>query len=194
MFVIHGKHGNQKFELALPSTTTISDLCVAIEKETQLPIHCQRVIYNGRALNSQKEDLLKDLQSMGLKTPAKILVLGKKADQEDENYQEMKKWENLCDSVSRELSGYHEDVQDMEKGYASDQLLKENLPKMEKKINCLAEELMRVLISLDGLTFTETQKESRAKRKSLIDRIHSLHDKCDRLTQSIQQLKIDHKI
>jgi len=195
MFVIHGKHGfNQKFELRLPSNTTVSELCVAIEKETQLPVRCQRIIYNGRALNNQSEDLSKDLQSAGLKTPARILVLGKKADEEDENYQVMKKWENLCDSVSNQLSGYHDDIQDMEKGYASDQLLKENLPKIEKKINCLAEELMRVLISLDGLTFTETQKESRAKRKTLIDRIHSIHEKCDQLTRSVQQLKMDHKV
>jgi len=35
---------------------------------------------------------------------------------------------------------------------------------MEKKINIIAEELMKVLISLDGLTFTETQKDARAKR------------------------------
>jgi len=194
MFVIHGKHGNQKFQLELPSTTTVSDLCIAIEKETKLPVHCQKVIYNGRALNCPNEDLRKDLQSVGLKSPAKILVIGKIADQEDENYQVMKKWENLCDSVSSQLSVYHDDIQDMEKGYASDQLLKENLPKFEKKINCLAEELMRVLISLDGLTFTETQKESRAKRKSLIDRIHSIHERCDQLSQSIQQLKTDHKI
>jgi len=116
MFVIHGKHGfNQKFELRLPSNTTVSELCVAIEKETQLPVRCQRIIYNGRALNNQSEDLSKDLQSAGLKTPARILVLGKKADEEDENYQVMKKWENLCDSVSNQLSGYHDDIQDMEK-------------------------------------------------------------------------------
>jgi len=87
-----------------------------------------------------------------------------------------------------------QDILLSQQGYASDQLLKENLPKIEKKINCLAEELMRVLISLDGLTFTETQKESRAKRKTLIDRIHSIHEKCDQLTRSVQQLKMDHKV
>jgi len=194
MFAIHGKHGSKKFELQLPSNSTVSDLCEAIEKETQLPVHCQRVVYNGRALNKQKVDLVKGLQTLGLKSPAKILVLGKRADEEDENHQMMKKWEDLCESVSKQLSSFHDEIQDMEKGFAPHQLLKENLPKIEKKINCLAEELMRVLISLDGLTFTETQKESRAKRKSLIGRIHSIHEKCDQLTQSVHQLKIDHKL
>ena len=64
---------------------------------------------------------------------------------------------------------------------------------MEKKINIIAEELMKVLMALDELTFTETQKEARAKRKCLVDRIHSLHKTCDQLTASVQQLLIEHK-
>lgn len=72
------------------------------------------------------------------------------------------------------------------KGYAPKQFVEENLPKLGKKINCLAEELMRILFSLDGLTFTETQKEARAKRKCIIDRIHVLHKKCDKLSASIK--------
>lgn len=78
-------------------------------------------------------------------------------------------------------------------GYAPKQLLDENLPKMERKINIVAEELMKVLISLDELSFTETQKEARAKRKCLVDRIHSLHRTCDHLSASVQQLLIEHK-
>ncbi len=60
---------------------------------------------------------------------------------------------------------------------------------MEKKINCLAEELMKVLISLDELSFTDTQKESRAKRKCMIDKIHTLHQQCDDLVVSVKELK-----
>ncbi len=67
--------------------------------------------------------------------------------------------------------------------------MQENLPKMAKQIHAISEELMKVLEALDGLTFTEAQKEARAKRKVLIDKIHSLHDKCDMMTQSVQQLK-----
>ena len=113
MTVVHV--GSKKFELQLPSNSTVSDLCEAIEKETQLPVHCQRVVYNGRALNKQKVDLVKGLQTLGLKSPAKILVLGKRADEEDENHQMMKKWEDLCESVSKQLSSFHDEIQDMEK-------------------------------------------------------------------------------
>ena len=63
------------------------------------------------------------------------------------------------------------------------------LPKIEKKINCLAEELMKVLISLDELMFTDTQKEARAKRKCMIDKIHLLHKKCDDLVVSVKELR-----
>jgi len=116
-------------------------------------------------------------------------VLGKKPDEEDENYKMMKKWEGSCDTAAGKLQAIHSDLQEMEKGFAPKQLLQENLPKMAKQIHAISEELMKVLEALDGLTFTEAQKEARAKRKVLIDKIHSLHDKCDMMTQSVQQLK-----
>ena len=107
--------GNQKFELQVPSTTTITELCASIEKETQIPVHCQRVIYNGRALNGPNEDLNKSIEILGLKSPAKILVLGKKPDEEDDNYKVMKKWEVMCDSASKQLTEFHKEIDDMEK-------------------------------------------------------------------------------
>lgn len=57
----------------------------------------------------------KDLRSLGLKSPAKVLVLGKKADEEDENYKLMKKWEVLCDSAARQLNGFEKDILEMER-------------------------------------------------------------------------------
>ena len=30
-------------------------MCHEIEKETEIPIHCQRVIHNGRSLNNSAE-------------------------------------------------------------------------------------------------------------------------------------------
>lgn len=93
----------------------MSDLCNEIEKETEIPVHCQRVIYNGRALNSQAEDMTKELSSFGLKSPAKILVLGKKPDEEDENYKLMKKWELSCDSITKQLSNHQNDIQEIER-------------------------------------------------------------------------------
>ena len=48
---------------------------------------------------------------------------------------------------------------------------------------------MKVLISLDELMFTDTQKEARAKRKCMIDKIHLLHKKCDDLVVSVKELR-----
>ena len=90
-------------------------MCTQIERETEIPVHCQRIIYNGRALNNQADDLQKDLRSLGLKSPAKVLVLGKKPDEEDENYKLMKKWEVSCDSVTRQLAGFEKDILEMER-------------------------------------------------------------------------------
>ena len=107
--------GNKKFELQLTLKASVSDLCTEIERETEIPIHCQRVIYNGRALNNQPEDMTKDLGSLGLKSPAKILVLGKKPDEEDENYKLMKKWEISTDSISKQLTCFEKDILEMER-------------------------------------------------------------------------------
>ena len=48
---------------------------------------------------------------------------------------------------------------------------------------------MKILISLDELTFKETQKEARAKRKCIIDKIHSLHQQCDEMILSVKELQ-----
>lgn len=93
----------------------MGELCAEIERETEIPVPCQRVIYNGRALNNQAEDMKKNLQSLGLKSPAKILVLGKKPDEEDENYKLMKKWELSCDAASNQLTNFQKDILEMER-------------------------------------------------------------------------------
>lgn len=112
MFLVSG---SKKFEFHLTYQTSVEDLCTEIERETDIPIDCQRVIYNGRALNNHPGDMKKDLKSLGLKSPAKILVLGKKPDEEDENYKLMKKWESSCDAVSIQLSNFQKDILEMER-------------------------------------------------------------------------------
>ena len=82
---------------------------------TELPVHFQRVIHNGRALNNTTDDMQKELKSFGLKSPVKILVVGKKPDEEDESYKMMKKWESSCDSSAQTLNTLQHDIEDMEK-------------------------------------------------------------------------------
>lgn len=110
--------GNKKFELHVTFQTSVGDLCAEIERETEIPVHCQRIIYNGRALNNHAEDMNKHLGTLGLKSPAKVLVLGKKADEEDENYKLMKKWEVSCDSLARQLNGFEKDILELERVFA----------------------------------------------------------------------------
>ncbi|KAK4036756.1 hypothetical protein OUZ56_028795 [Daphnia magna] len=188
ILIVQGKNGNKKFELHVTFQTSVGDLCAEIERETEIPVHCQRIIYNGRALNNHAEDMNKHLGTLGLKSPAKVLVLGKKADEEDENYKLMKKWEVSCDSLARQLNGFEKDILELERGFAPKPLI-DNLPKTVKKINCLGEELMTILIALDELSFKENQKEARAKRKCIIDKIHLLHKKCDEMVLSAKQLQ-----
>ena len=81
----------------------------------------------------------------------------------------------------------------MIQGFAPKQLMQESLPKLKKKVHMISEEMMKVLELLDGLTFTETQKEARAKRKCLVDKIHVLHTQCDVLLSSVEELKAQMK-
>ena len=60
-------------------------------------------------------DLNKELSSFGLKSPAKIMVFGKKPDEEDENFKLMKKWESACDSSAQKLSALQHEIEDIEK-------------------------------------------------------------------------------
>ncbi len=107
--------GSKKFELEIPRQSLVSELCNEIERETQLPPSCQRIIYNGRTINQTSEDLKKNIGSLGLKSPAKILVLGKKPDEEDPSYKIMKEWGVSCESASTQLNNIEKDLQDMDK-------------------------------------------------------------------------------
>ena len=115
--------GGDKFELRISSLQVVADLLNGIEKITEVPVNYQRVIYNGRTINGKSEDLNMDLRSFGLKSPAKILVFGKKPDEEDGNYKLMKNSQVCCDSASLKLSSLQNVIQDMEKVIISTFLL-----------------------------------------------------------------------
>lgn len=113
--IISESKGNKKFELQVSPQCTVGELCSLLEKETSLLVQYQKVIHNGRVLNNVPDDLEKELNVFGLKSPAKIIVLGKKPDEEDEKFQLMKKWEASCDSAEKQLCGIQGDIDDLEK-------------------------------------------------------------------------------
>lgn len=94
---------------------TVQELCSIIEKETNLPVPYQKIIHNGRTLNNNSKDLSRELKAFGLKSPSKILVLGKTPDEEDENFKIMKKWETFCESSEKQLINIQHDIESIEK-------------------------------------------------------------------------------
>lgn len=57
------------------------------------------------------------------------------------------------------------------KGYLNKEQSTEQVKTLEKKLAGIAENLMRLLETLDSLRFDESNKGARGKRKSLVDKI-----------------------
>ena len=58
--------------MKLPWQASVSHLLQEIERRTGVPPHCQRVIYDGRALNGSPNDADTELGALGLRNPAKV--------------------------------------------------------------------------------------------------------------------------
>lgn len=165
---------------------TLLQLSQKIETILNIQESSQKIIFKGRQLT----DINTNLISYGIKEGAKVMVLGKQMNpEEDEMYQAVMKIEQSCSSVELSQSGVIKHVESLA-SLASEgkRPTREELEKLKKELLVFNEEFMRLLERLDGLSFQDNQAPAKQKRKSLVKKIQQLMDKTDALNERILQL------
>ncbi|KAK8748928.1 hypothetical protein OTU49_015601 [Cherax quadricarinatus] len=180
-------HGPNKHEILVWGAMTLGELTHKIEEVTHIP-HCnQKIIFKGRNLTEYNVALA----TYGISSGAKIMVLGKRFDPEDDaNYQAVVQIDHSCTRVERTLFDIIPQVDGISGGYLESRLCGETLGRLRKQLLAVNEEFMRLLEQLDSISFEENQTPARQKRKSVVKRIQQLMEKSDQVHENINQLRL----
>ncbi|CAG2257049.1 unnamed protein product [Mytilus edulis] len=91
---------------------------------------------------------------------------------------DVEKNEKRLSDITYELDGIH-------RGYINDDLKLPALNQLKKKLGGTSEIFMKQLLSLDALSFEESNKGRKRKRKTIVNRIQVLLDRCDGLMSGL---------
>ncbi|XP_063609523.1 BAG family molecular chaperone regulator 1-like isoform X1 [Penaeus indicus] len=178
-------HGSSKYEVVVWGAMTLADLASKIEAVTHISQASQKIIFKGKNL----VDPGVTLASYGIGPGAKVMVLGKKFDPEDDaSYQAVAQIDNSCSAVEKKLNDLLPEVDSIANGYMEPHLCGEALGKLKKQLLGVNEEFMRLLERLDGISFEENQAPARQKRKSVVQRIQHLMERTDQVQENINHL------
>ncbi|XP_060586291.1 BAG family molecular chaperone regulator 1-like isoform X2 [Ruditapes philippinarum] len=185
-------HGPQKYDvkLGLAENEAGDALCVkhltdAVYKLTEIPAEAQKLIYKGKSL----KDLGEELTSLGLKSGAKVMLIGKKpVPQDDEDTRAMNEVEANLEKQDKKLSDITYELDGVHRGYLNKDQQSESVKHLEKRLAVVAETLMRLLEKLDALRFEESNKGGRGKRKSLVTKIQVLLTRIDGLNRGVSDM------
>ncbi|KAL3886783.1 hypothetical protein ACJMK2_026755 [Sinanodonta woodiana] len=188
--VVHGSE-NYELSLALPPSQAgdllrVQHLMDELFKRTGIPTTAQRLIHKGKSLKDPNQNLI----DAGLKDGAKVMFIGKKpTPQDDGQVQMLKTLEKSFEKEEQKLSDITYELDGVHRGFLPEDTKLPAIKQFEKRLVSAAENLMTLLEKLDALTFDENNKEARSKRKTLVDKIHVLLDRCDGLQHGTAEIK-----
>ncbi|KAK8386856.1 hypothetical protein O3P69_017941 [Scylla paramamosain] len=183
-------HGTSRHDVLVKGTLTLEELSRTIEELTDVLHNSQKIIHRGKTLSRGEATLA----SCGVGPGAKLMVLGKKHEHEDNsiNFKAVLKIEESCSKVERRLNDAIPEVEGISQGYMDPQLCGEALTKLRKQLLAVNEDFMRHLEQLDGIDFQETDVRARQRRKALVKRIQELMERCDREHEHINKLLLNY--
>jgi len=179
-------HGSQKKDIQVSNDCSVKDLEEEVAKLFHVPSHKQKLICKGKSL-SAKDASLKEL---GIKSKSKIMVLGKKScPEEDQLKSTIASHGQHAEDIWVKCQKILADFQSVQQGFLSENQTIETLNKLEKQAKIRAEELLRIMMALDGLELDASFTDARQKRKDLIKTIQKHLDEIDKLEEMINQVK-----
>lgn len=184
--------GPKKFHvvLRLPLDQAGDALCVKhlneeVLKLTDIPVEFQKLIYKGRSLKDPNEELAE----AGLKNGSKVMLIGKRPIRaDDENTKALKDVEGQMTKQEKKLSDITYELDGIHRGYLEDAVKVDAVRSLEKQMAGVTETCMKLLEKLDSLRFEEDNKEARAKRKSLVDKIQGYLSRLDGLSRGVSDM------
>lgn len=178
------KYGPAKYNivLELPENScevlTVQHLMDKVVEVFEIPHDCQKLVCKGKTLKNP-EDVLCDI---GIKDGSTIMLLGKKPDPaEDKEMGKLLEVEKDVEKNEKRLSDITYELDGIHRGFMKEDLRLPALKQLKKRLGGTTETFMKQLESLDELRFEENNKSGRGKRKTIVNRIQVLLDRCDGL-------------
>ncbi|XP_066910896.1 BAG family molecular chaperone regulator 1-like isoform X1 [Clytia hemisphaerica] len=183
------KHESKKFDVVLDAVEgeplTLSDLAKAVEKECEVPVNKQKLIYNGRTLNEYHSTL----SDLGVKNKSKIMVIGKKnSPEEDQLMKEIEQINKRTKELLKRLEDLQTDVKDASKGFLDSEKIIETYQKCSKNLKGVAEGFMKNLETLDAMTIASQYTAIREKRKDAIRDINNYLGRADKQIDELDHI------
>ncbi|XP_073704600.1 BAG family molecular chaperone regulator 1 [Garra rufa] len=160
----------------------LKDLCEALTEATGVPVPSQKVIFKGKSLKDMEETL----SSFGVKQGCKLMMIGKRNSPEEEV--ELKKLKDIEKSVeqnAKKLEKVDGELTGLKNGFLAKELQAEALNKLDQRVKVAAEQFMKILEEIDGMSLPESFSDCRMKKKGLAKTVQGFLAQCDKIEAGI---------
>lgn len=190
-------HGFAKIPLTLENLeeSTVEDLIALLEEKSGVPKESQKIIFKGRTLSDRSQSL----DTVGLKSGAKLMLIGKKfCPEEEAAFRQLDDLKTQCQTLASKLDEHQTDFENVSGGFLSQELVPQRLEQLRKNVLTVSEQGMKVLTSIDAIRLGEetdavkaesVKNEFKTRRKTLVDRVNSLMDSAETLVGKVEEMK-----
>ena len=141
------------------------------------------------------------ISSLGLKPGAKLMLIGKKFNaEEDAAFRQLDDLKSQRRSLQEKLDQHKIDYENVSGGFLSEELVPQRLEQLRKSVMSLSEQGMKLLTTVDGVRLGDgsgtddhipeaVKLAFKTKRKSLADEVNALMDSADALCEKVETFK-----
>ena len=151
--------------------------------------------FQGKTLSDRSQRL----DTVGLKSGAKLMLIGKKfCPEEEAAFRQLDDLKSQCQTLATKLDEHQTDFENVSGGFLSQELVPQRLEQLRKNVLTVSEQGMKVLTSIDAIRLGEetdavkaesVKNEFKTRRKTLVDRVNSLMDSAETLLGKVEEMK-----
>ncbi|KAM9789402.1 BAG family molecular chaperone regulator 1 [Neosynchiropus ocellatus] len=164
------------------SSPRVRDLCDVLAEVTGVPQASQKIIFKGKSLKEPEESL----SSYGIKDGSKLMMIGKRNSPEEEvELKRLKDIEKTVEQTAKKLEKMDDELTGLRNGFLAKDLQAEALGKLDHRVKVTAEQFMKLLEQIDGMSIPEVFSDCRLKKKRLVQSVQAFLAQCDKIEASI---------
>ncbi|KAK7945027.1 hypothetical protein WMY93_000755 [Mugilogobius chulae] len=181
-------YGSAKHNISISGSDgnapTVRDLSEALTQATGVPQPSQKIIFKGKSLKEMEETL----SSYGVKTGCKLMMIGKRNSPEEEvELKKLKDIEKSVEQTAKKLEKVDGELTGLKNGFLAKDLQAEALNKLDHRVKAAAEQFMKILEQIDGMSLPENFNDCRMKKKGLVKTVQDFLAQCDKIEACISE-------
>ncbi|XP_060788033.1 BAG family molecular chaperone regulator 1 [Neoarius graeffei] len=179
-------HASSKHNITLTgqdgNEPTLKDLSETLAQATGVPQASQKIIFKGKSLKEMEESL----SSLGIKQGCKLMMIGKRnSPEEEDELKKLRDIEKRVEQTAKKLEKVHGELTGLKNGILAKDLQAEALNKLDRRVKVAAEQFMKILEEIDGMTVPENFSDCRMKKKGLVKTVQGFLAQCDKAEAGI---------